>query len=90
MGPDKSYLQVSVISPAHPATFNGNLASPVSKLMLPLKVLVYGLLRDNLERIVDKVSVDSLQGPVANITVAPIRVKSNHIHLTLRAHSKIS
>jgi hypothetical protein len=78
LGPDKSYLQVSVISPSHPADFNGSLAQGMSTLMLTLNVLVYGLSRDSLERIVQEVSTDSVQGLVASIKVVPVQVKSEH------------
>lgn len=56
--PEGDYLRLSVVSPTQPADVEGNAPEGCTELTLTLNVLVYGLSRDLLERLVQETATD--------------------------------
>ena len=71
------YLQVSIISPERPADVSGAAPPGCSELALTLNVLVYGLPRDVLERLVREVVTVPVLGKRGLVSVEPVFAASS-------------
>ena len=73
VGPDKSYLRISVIDAIRPAESEGELPEESDNLTMTLNVIVYGLPRDRIYYLVRQgMGVSPL------ITVEPIKGEHRH------------
>ena len=76
------YLQVSIISPERPADVSGAAPPGCSELVLTLNVLVYGLTRNVLERLVKEVATVPVLGKRGLVSVESVFAGSRQVYLS--------
>jgi hypothetical protein len=75
---DSQYLRVSVISSSHPASMEGNPPESFKELKMTLNVLVYGLSRDAIQRLVHEAASDLNLMFRGHIALEPLGIHKHH------------
>ncbi len=75
---DNQYLRVSVISSSHPADIEGNPPESFKELKMTLNVLVYGLSRDVIQRLVYEAASDLNSPFKGHIALEPLGFHEHH------------
>ncbi|MDR3573233.1 MAG: hypothetical protein P4L50_05205 [Anaerolineaceae bacterium] len=66
--PNNAYIQISVVSPTHPASLQGSVPAGYSELSLSLNVIVYGLEYEQIESLTNETALQLAQSWKGEVT----------------------